>query len=183
MRDDDETGAERDAFVQGRAALKPYPTCGLNADWNCEAWHLGPGPRPNRTSGDYYVLDDEEGPPDSYVLVRRLFDTGADVDEVQELARGTATHCLERARDHQLVDRFADCLRSRLGATHRVQVELTIRDLAVLIEAAGAGFAPGPLSPGYELLTAARRQLGDARDEPETRTEALVQWRARRGIA
>ena len=33
--------------------------CGLNADWSVDAWHYGPGDRPNIVSGDLYVYDNE----------------------------------------------------------------------------------------------------------------------------
>jgi hypothetical protein len=37
-----------------------WPRCGLNADWCVNAWHVGPSARPNRESGDMYILDGEE---------------------------------------------------------------------------------------------------------------------------
>ena len=33
--------------------------CGLNADWSVDAWHYGPSDKPNMTSGDLYVYDNE----------------------------------------------------------------------------------------------------------------------------
>jgi len=45
----------------------PLTPCGLNADWFCQAWHLGPSKFPNSTANDYYVIDSEDG---SYSLAR-----------------------------------------------------------------------------------------------------------------
>ena len=63
---------------------------GLNADWNCDAWHVDYGP-PHRQSGDIYVLDNDDG---SYTVVRRWhmrhgYDDGRGNDLVEEV--GTAT--------------------------------------------------------------------------------------------
>ena len=44
--------------------------CGLNADWNCQAWHIGPSTHPNSTGGDWYILDNEDG---TYSLVERWY--------------------------------------------------------------------------------------------------------------
>ena len=44
--------------------------CGLNADWNCQAWHVGPSVHPNSTGGDRYILDGEDG---TYSLVEHWF--------------------------------------------------------------------------------------------------------------
>lgn len=41
-----------------RAGLPARP-CGLNATWNCRAWHVGPSPTPNVHRGDYYIMDQE----------------------------------------------------------------------------------------------------------------------------
>lgn len=51
------------------AAGLPVRPCGLNADWCVSAWHLGPSTTPNRTDGDYYLLDDEDG--DAVTLARQ----------------------------------------------------------------------------------------------------------------
>ena len=52
-----------------------FTRCGLNADWNCDAWHVGPGSDPAEHTGDVYLLDNEEG---GWIVVRRwhLDDTG-----------------------------------------------------------------------------------------------------------
>lgn len=71
------------------AAGLPYRPCGLNADWCVDAWHLSEG-APNTTSGDLYLLDDEQG---TYEIVRRYYNDdaarmdGSD-DHVETLAAG-----------------------------------------------------------------------------------------------
>lgn len=45
---------------------------GLNADWNCTAYHFGPSPTPNTTDGDVYVLDNEDDDR-TYSVVRRWY--------------------------------------------------------------------------------------------------------------
>ena len=53
-----------------------FVPCGLNADWNCSAWHvdLRPEPNaPNTVSGDVYILENEsEGSdePLKFMVVR-----------------------------------------------------------------------------------------------------------------
>jgi hypothetical protein len=37
--------------------------CGLNASWSVDAWHYGPGDKPNTVSGDLYVYDNELSEP------------------------------------------------------------------------------------------------------------------------
>jgi hypothetical protein len=46
--------------------------CGLNADWNCEAWQITEGPT-NRTDGAVFVLDEETDGEEIYSIVRRWF--------------------------------------------------------------------------------------------------------------
>ena len=55
--------------------------CGLNADWNCEAWQITDGPT-HRTDGAVFVLDEERidvkwyqanTQSDTYSIVRRWF--------------------------------------------------------------------------------------------------------------
>ena len=81
-------------YWRGYALLtRLYRSCGLNADWCVQAWHLGPGPGPNRWSGDYYILDDE-GEPGNFILVRRRYEDeeGEDIvggsEEVEEVSSG-----------------------------------------------------------------------------------------------
>jgi len=64
-------------------------SCGLNADWSVSAWHLvlpGDNTRPNTRSGDLYLLESEDGPPD-WVLVQRFYEadeSGDDrIDEIE----------------------------------------------------------------------------------------------------
>lgn len=45
----------------------PVKPCGLNADWSVEAWHLSAG-EPNKTSGDYYLTDDELQDNDGHAM-------------------------------------------------------------------------------------------------------------------
>ena len=45
-----------------------FTRCGLNADWNCDAWHVGPGSDPAEHTGDIYLLDNEDG---GWLVVRR----------------------------------------------------------------------------------------------------------------
>lgn len=84
--------------------------CGLNGDWNCEAWHFGPGPVANKTSGDVYVLDNEDGAPaawandteavpSTYAVVRRYYVDG-DNDIIETLCDGLSfERACEMARD------------------------------------------------------------------------------------
>lgn len=65
--------------VLGRAGL-PVKPCGLNADWAVPAWHLSAG-KPNSTSGDYYLLDNEN---DTYSIVRRWYPKDDIVDDWTE---------------------------------------------------------------------------------------------------
>jgi len=43
--------------------------CGLNADWNCQTWHISDGAA-NIDSGEYYILHDDEA--EEFLLVRRF---------------------------------------------------------------------------------------------------------------
>tara|TARA_R110000824_G_scaffold180061_7_gene360474 strand:+ start:4787 stop:5677 length:891 start_codon:yes stop_codon:yes gene_type:complete len=45
--------------------------CGLNADWNSQAWHLSKGAAPNTRSGDFYLLDCEDG---TFHVCRSMFE-------------------------------------------------------------------------------------------------------------
>lgn len=78
----------------------PLRSCGLNADWSVMAWHLGPSAIPNRTSGDLYLLEDEED-ESSFTLVRRHI-VGEDSldgnDEIVEIAWGSLEVVLDVAR-------------------------------------------------------------------------------------
>lgn len=49
----------------------PVRPCGSNGDWCVNAWHMGPGPKPNQTSGDTYLLDQEDG---TFSVVQRFYD-------------------------------------------------------------------------------------------------------------
>jgi len=42
--------------------------CGQNADWSVDAWHYGPGVRPNMVSGDLYVYEDEMCEPVTFTI-------------------------------------------------------------------------------------------------------------------
>ena len=42
--------------------------CGQNADWSVDAWHYGPGARPNMVSGDLYVYEDEMSEPVTFAV-------------------------------------------------------------------------------------------------------------------
>lgn len=37
-----------------------FTQCGLNADWCVTAYHLGPSDEPNKNSGDFYLIDNED---------------------------------------------------------------------------------------------------------------------------
>jgi hypothetical protein len=65
-----------------RAAGLSVVPCGLNGDWNCQAWHLGPSSQPNRVDGDFYLLDMEDG--DLCSIVTRSYVDG-DNDEITEV--------------------------------------------------------------------------------------------------
>jgi hypothetical protein len=66
---------------------KDFKDIGLNADWNCSAYHIG---------SNVYVLDNEDGRashddevesvPSTYDVVRRFSD--GDTDEIKVLAYG-----------------------------------------------------------------------------------------------
>jgi hypothetical protein len=60
-------------------------SCGLNADWSVSAWHFGPSSDVNKTDGDFYILDAEDG-DHTFELVRRFYDDGGN-DEVLEVAK------------------------------------------------------------------------------------------------
>jgi len=74
--------------------LTNFARCGLNADWNCDAWHLGPSATPNMNSGDFYILEDEEQ-YGKFFLVQTNYD-GTDVfeEDVVELEHGSVEECL-----------------------------------------------------------------------------------------
>jgi hypothetical protein len=50
-----------------------FTRCGLNGDWNCDAWHVGPSTNANERGGDLYLLDNEEG---GWIVVRRWYVEG-----------------------------------------------------------------------------------------------------------
>ena len=69
------------------------PMVGLNADWSVSAWHLGPG-QPNTRSGDVYILEDEDLPPDRldrFYVVQRWYEDDFDLlapherEEIEEM--------------------------------------------------------------------------------------------------
>lgn len=70
-----------------RRALKaqglPVRACGLNADWNVQAWHLGPSDTPNMNDGDLYLLDNESD-AGTFSVVRRSYNDGEN-DEIEPL--------------------------------------------------------------------------------------------------
>jgi hypothetical protein len=72
---------DRDLDREIRSACAKYAVtlpvrCGLNADWNCSAWHFGPSLAPNRVSGDVYVLDTEfDNSEDAFIIVQRHYST------------------------------------------------------------------------------------------------------------
>lgn len=90
---------ERVGWFLARAGL-PVKPCGLNADWNVQAWHLSPG-RPNVTPG-VYLLDTEEeirsGVP-RYALVRRRYDPEDEGDDIEDIAEGTLAEMIARAKE------------------------------------------------------------------------------------
>lgn len=73
-----------DALRREAATRKtPLVTCGGNADWIGETYHLSGG-APNQTPGDYYITDNED---DSWSLVRRFY-----IDYLQAPAQDGATY-------------------------------------------------------------------------------------------
>lgn len=54
LSDDDTVIAE----LIYRLLNKSFKSCGLNADWCVNAWHISPG-EANKKSGDFYIIDDE----------------------------------------------------------------------------------------------------------------------------
>lgn len=54
--------------------------CGLNAEFCVRAWHLGPDKHPWHTSGDYFILDQEDG---TYSLVRRHVENADDPGDAE----------------------------------------------------------------------------------------------------
>ena len=90
--EDDDDYTEPEEFIEQAQELieeflnlKLGRSVGLNADWSSEAWHMGPG-QPNRTSGDFYIVDTEDGngPEMEFVIVQRWYDddAGDRIDEV-----------------------------------------------------------------------------------------------------
>lgn len=62
-----------------RAAGFTVRRCGLNADWCCEAWHLGPSLSPNLNDGDVYLLHDYDSSEGTMgFIVARQFPTRDD---------------------------------------------------------------------------------------------------------
>ena len=59
--------------------------CGLNADWCVKAWHFGPSEKPNETSGDVYVIDNEDS---SFHVVRRFYDSSEMVSTLRAVFAG-----------------------------------------------------------------------------------------------
>jgi len=59
------TEAERHQVLDARGVA-----VGLGADWSVLAWHLGPGVA-NRTGGDWYIVEDDEG--DHWSVTRRWY--------------------------------------------------------------------------------------------------------------
>lgn len=99
-------------FVHDDAvSTNPFPSlrrCGLNADWCWQAWHLGPGCEPNLTSGDFYILENED--EKCFSVVQRFYeDDGNDrVDEIGHFQTPAAALEAGRARIAELIRPSAD---------------------------------------------------------------------------
>jgi len=66
----DEVEAEEAAEAELIAFLdERFQRCGLNADWCCDAWHMGAG-EANVTDGELYAVDTEDG---AFAVTRRWF--------------------------------------------------------------------------------------------------------------
>jgi len=95
-------GARCEAFADAlrhEAADRKIPLhrCGLNSDWCVDAYHLSGGD-PNQTTGDYYIVDNED---DTWTLLRRFY---ADLPN----ERAADGECFRGANDHN--DEFRDIL-------------------------------------------------------------------------
>ena len=87
-----------DLLALGAAAGIKLESCGLNADWSCEAHHVGDGETPpNTRSGDLYVLDAEEAKFEFY-LVRRAYDDDGD-DTFETLVEGDAAEVIAKINE------------------------------------------------------------------------------------
>lgn len=66
--------------------------CGANNDWFVKAWHLGPDSHPRHCSGNYFVLDQEDG---TYELCRlHRAEDGRGLEEPTSIARDSDPHLL-----------------------------------------------------------------------------------------
>jgi len=71
LADDDEAAYAQDPDPnEARATMLFGQHVGLNADWSVTAWFLGPG-KANRTSGAYYLTDNEDG---TWSIVQRYYE-------------------------------------------------------------------------------------------------------------
>lgn len=66
-----------------------YKHCGLNADWISIAIHRGPGAEPNRHSGDYYAVEDEDS--GGWLVVQRFYEEHGGNDTRDEIISEHAT--------------------------------------------------------------------------------------------
>lgn len=107
-----------------------FPRCGLNADWATDAFHLSlerfTGHKPNTTSGDFYLIRNEDFEDGWLVVIRTLADERTDsrsfeqtdlISEVVALTSAEMWTWLSEPENQELYLRVDETAADALNAT------------------------------------------------------------------
>ncbi len=125
----------------------PYRPCGLNANWNCQAWHLGPSTTPNKHKGDYYILDREDG---TFGIAKS---SAVEVEEPRwALAPTTLPECFEWLKDNKKLRQVPKLELTKLILSNYTDGNCSFETMLERLEAEGLIEDCGPYLQRVNLL-------------------------------